>query len=83
MATPGLCASMLWLQTTQRTEIGYCNKALQFYHRLDMHDLVLVVAAEADMTRLFIRYDSPIHQILLAYDRSGMHPCFKELSLQS
>ena len=21
--------------------IGYCNKALQFYHRLDMHDLVL------------------------------------------
>ena len=53
MATPGLCASMLWLQTTQRTEIGYCNKALQFYHRLDMHDLVFSCRCRS-------RYDSPM-----------------------
>ena len=53
MATPGLCASMLWLQTTQRTEIGYSNKALQFYHRLDMHDLVFSCRCRS-------RYDSPM-----------------------
>ena len=41
---------MLWLQTTQ---IGYCNKALHFYHRLDMHDLVFSCRCRS-------RYDSPM-----------------------